>query len=248
MIPWLQRCLAAAAFACLFSAAALAQSPKPPSDPIDVANYVNGTAAYSKGDYATALQFFRPLANKGDGSAQFALGSMYADAQGVPPDDVKAYVWLSLASADFVRSARPDNLAEAKRKQVSARMTPAQIRQAQQLARDWKPWPTNEDAVAAYKIQDYKTALRIFNFLAYRGDVAAQASLGSMHARGEGVTPDLVSAYMWFNLVLTKPGISNEMYADLAKKSQTALVEHMNPAQVAQAEKLTREWKPSPVD
>jgi TPR repeat protein len=32
---------------------------------------------YSRGDYATALRFFRPIAEQGDARAQFVLASMY---------------------------------------------------------------------------------------------------------------------------------------------------------------------------
>ncbi len=42
-----------------------------------------GLAAYSRGDYATALKEYRPLAEQGDAVAQFALGSMYENGRGV---------------------------------------------------------------------------------------------------------------------------------------------------------------------
>ena len=37
----------------------------------------DGQAAYDRGDYATALRLFRPLAEKGNAIAQFDLGRMY---------------------------------------------------------------------------------------------------------------------------------------------------------------------------
>src|SRR5882724_11990527 len=43
----------------------------------------DGQAAYNRGDYATALRLFRPLADKGDSDAQNALGIMYDLGRGV---------------------------------------------------------------------------------------------------------------------------------------------------------------------
>jgi hypothetical protein len=37
-----------------------------------------GRRAYEKGDYATALKEFRPLADQGKADAQYNLGGMYA--------------------------------------------------------------------------------------------------------------------------------------------------------------------------
>ena len=45
-----------------------------------------GAAAYIRGDYATAIREWRPLAKQGHAPAQFILGIMYEDGQGVPQD------------------------------------------------------------------------------------------------------------------------------------------------------------------
>ncbi len=41
------------------------------------ADYKAGLEAYDRGDYATALTEFRPLAQQGHAGAQFNLGQMY---------------------------------------------------------------------------------------------------------------------------------------------------------------------------
>ena len=46
----------------------------------------DAAAAYKRGDYATAMRLFRPLADDGDASAQVVLGFMYKRGQGVPQD------------------------------------------------------------------------------------------------------------------------------------------------------------------
>ena len=54
--------------------------------------------AFISGDYATALQELRPLAEQGDAVAQIALGAMYAKGNGVPLDDYEAVKLLRLAA------------------------------------------------------------------------------------------------------------------------------------------------------
>ena len=57
-----------------------------------------GYAAYQTGDYATALRELTPLAKQGDASAQYFLGFMYDEGQGVPEDDKTAVKWYRLAA------------------------------------------------------------------------------------------------------------------------------------------------------
>ena len=42
----------------------------------------DAAAAEARGDYATALRLFRPLANQGNAVAQFSLGVMYDKGTG----------------------------------------------------------------------------------------------------------------------------------------------------------------------
>ena len=93
----------------------------------------DGRAAYDRGDYATALRLWAPLADQGSPSAQYNLGGMYASSrgvsQGVPHDLVQAYKWLSLAAS----RARGNDLREAAikaRDLVASGMTPARIAEA----------------------------------------------------------------------------------------------------------------------
>ena len=62
------------------------------------ADFAAGVEAYERGDYATALREFRPLAEQGDAAAQFNLGLMYANGEGVPEDDIQAVFWWRQAA------------------------------------------------------------------------------------------------------------------------------------------------------
>src|SRR5450759_6006866 len=89
--------------------------------------------AIKRRDYATALRLIRPLAEQGDASAQYNLGVFYDNGLGVPQDHVRALMWLNLSAAQGKEGAATF------RDLVARLMTPAQIDEAQKLAREWKP-------------------------------------------------------------------------------------------------------------
>ena len=133
------------------------------------ADYTTGYTAFQRGDYATAYREWQPLAEQGIATAQsnlgilhakglgvpqndtrattwfhqaaqqnyveaqFNLGILYAQGRGIRQNDVRAYMWLHLAArqghANAVRGLEV----------VARRMSPAQVAEAQVLARAWRP-------------------------------------------------------------------------------------------------------------
>ena len=93
--------------------------------------YFNGEGVPK--DYRQALRWFRLAADQGEAVAQTKIAIMYDDGRGVPHDIVQAYKWYSLAATNGDKPAA--ELRDASAKQ----MTPAQIAEAQKLARQWKP-------------------------------------------------------------------------------------------------------------
>ena len=87
-------------------------------------------------DYAEAVKWYRRAAEQGHAGSHYRLGRMYAEGKGVPMDLVRAHMWFNLAGAagHFLSPC-----AQQKRDLVASRMTPAQIAEAQRLARKWKP-------------------------------------------------------------------------------------------------------------
>ncbi len=74
---------------------------------------------------------------QGNARAQWILGSMYRDGEGVPQDYVRAHKWINLAAS---RASAEKNKEDASaRDRVAEKMTPAQIAETQRLAREWKP-------------------------------------------------------------------------------------------------------------
>ena len=70
----------------------------------------DGYAAYRAMDFGTAAETWRPLAEKGDPTAQYLLGNLYADGKGVARDDAAAFKWFRLA-ADQGNAAAQYNVA-----------------------------------------------------------------------------------------------------------------------------------------
>ena len=61
-------------------------------------DFQKGFEALGAGDYATALQEWKPLAEQGDAYAQFNLGLMYVNGDGVPQDYKEAASWFRKAA------------------------------------------------------------------------------------------------------------------------------------------------------
>ncbi len=84
-------------------------------------------------EYQEAVRWYRRAAEQGDASGQFNLSSMYGEGQGVPRNFVQAYMWMTLATA------RGNEISVTGLKILEKEMTPAQLAEAQRLAREWKP-------------------------------------------------------------------------------------------------------------
>lgn len=129
--------------------------------------YQEGVAAYQAGKFDVAAAKFKELAEQGDASAQFNLGSLYREGQGVSQDDKQAALWWAKA-ADQGHIDAMDNLglryakgegveqdmvqaykwfsiaalsknasAAANAKFAATKLTPEQLEQAQLLAKEW---------------------------------------------------------------------------------------------------------------
>jgi TPR repeat protein len=89
--------------------------------------------------------------------------------------------------------------------------------------------------------QDYAEALRWYHKAAEHGEAAAQFNLGLMYAAGQGAPQDYVQAHMWLNLAASRAsGDHQKKYAH----ERDLIAGKMTAQQVAEAQRLAREWKP----
>jgi len=84
-------------------------------------------------NYGEAVKWYRRAAEQGVAEAQIRLGFMYYEGKGVPPDYVEAHKWLNLAATNGLSDAAKG------RDTIENVMTPEQIAEAQNRAREWKP-------------------------------------------------------------------------------------------------------------
>jgi uncharacterized protein len=114
--------------------------------------------------------------------------------------------------------------------------------------REWQPMAEQGDARAQFYFGllyengdgvplDYAKARQWYEKAAVQGDAKAQLYLGLQSSFGQGVPMDLVDAYMWYSLATGNGNAHAPGYrADLSRQ--------MTPAQIAEAQKRVREWKP----
>jgi len=89
--------------------------------------------------------------------------------------------------------------------------------------------------------QDYKEAVRWSRAAAEQGHSGAQNNLGVKYDRGQGVPQDYIQAHMWFNLAASNlTGEDRES----AATNRDSIAEKMTSEQIAEAQRLAREWQP----
>jgi TPR repeat protein len=76
--------------------------------------------------------WYRKAAEQGDTYGQMNLGSAYDMGDGVPKDQVLAYMWLNLSAA------AGNELSRGELRDLEREMSKSQIQEAQRLTREWR--------------------------------------------------------------------------------------------------------------
>jgi uncharacterized protein len=100
--------------------------------------------------------------------------------------------------------------------------------------------------------QDYVEAAKWYLKAADQGLPCAQLQLGEMYRDGQGIEKDDVQAHKWLNLAaadevnlaLTKE-LATDYCVDTARNERNTLAQTMTPAQIAEAQRQARIWKPN---
>jgi TPR repeat protein len=93
--------------------------------------------------------------------------------------------------------------------------------------------------------RDYAAAVKLYRLAANRGNAEAQSSLGAMYENGRGVPIDHVQAHMWFSLAVAGFPASATDRREQSAQDRDRVSKRMTPAQIAQAQRLASDWKPS---
>ena len=98
------------------------------------------------------------------------------------------------------------------------------------------------DAWKAYLADDHQEYFRLTKRMAEQGDFGSQFVVGALYFGGQGVPQDYVRAYAWFNIAAAQGPPARQFSA--VKDSMDNVANLMTPAQIAEAQKLSRElWE-----
>jgi uncharacterized protein len=148
----------------------------------------SGVRDYNAGDKEGAARALEYAAGQGHALALWKLGRMYAEGDGVPHDDLKAFEFFSRI-ADENADDGPDS---SNATVVSSAFTA--------LGRYFL-----DGIKGSYVQPNVERAYEMFNYAAsYYGDPNAQYNLARLYLDGTGVPQDTRQAARWFNLAAEK--------------------------------------------
>jgi TPR repeat protein len=185
--------------------------------PTTAQDYDKGALAYQAGDYETALQEWRPLAEQGNAQAQVKLGVMYVYGNGVPQDYTEAVNWVRLAAEQGNAEAQF---------YLGYMYTDGEgVIQDYAEAVNWFRLAAEQGNAEARD--------DLIRLASEQGNAPAQYALGSMSADGDGVIQDTFIAHMWFN-------ISAANGHELGSAGRSLIEQRMTLEQIAEAQALAR--------
>ncbi len=207
-----------------------------------------GQAAYRHGDYATALLQFRSAADHGNAVAQYNLGRMYFDGQGVLQDFEVAAAWFRRA-ADQGHAGAQNSLGAIYLAGQGVEQNTAEALRWYRLAADqgYAIAQHNLGSIyfsGQYVPQNLVEAARWFSPAADQGYPGAMLGLAALFEDGQGVPRDNVRALMWYSLAAAHFGAEETDLRTEAEKFRDNLAEKMSSAQIAEAQRQAREWVP----
>lgn len=170
------------------AAAASASSARNPIEAFEKAR-----SAYRSGDKTAAVLSLQYAAGRGHAGAQWMLGRMYAEGDGVAHDDEKAFYYFR----EVVREASASNFLDSYDQQTDGPYVSSAL--------VWLGSYYLEGIPGTPVKPDPKIALRLFTDAAYNfGDPNAQYNLARMYLDGNGVKRDPERAVRWLNLAAQK--------------------------------------------
>ncbi|MCW8914516.1 MAG: sel1 repeat family protein [Magnetovibrio sp.] len=184
-----------------------------------------------------------PVAESGNADAQYAISVMYETGDGTSKNKREAVKWLLKAS--------DQGHAESRYKLGMMHATGGVVRQDYYLAAKYYRLAAtfNNHPEAQYRLgelhfngrgveHDYGKAIDFYRQAAKQGHAASQFILSSMYEEGWGVKRDLITAYIWMKLAVSKREESmaiNKKFDPVQKMK--ILRKKMNRFQVEEAEK-----------
>ncbi|MFZ6773259.1 tetratricopeptide repeat protein [Undibacterium sp. SXout7W] len=202
-------------------------------------DFEDGVNLYENQEMSEAADAFQAAADKDNADAQFNLGLMYLNGEGIEENYQQAMHW-------FEQSAAQNNVR-------------AQVNLARMYAKGKGVAPDYNTAVSWFKKAadqgyadaqyslgvlyvtgngtslDFNKAKDLFQQAADQNNASAQYQLGLMYFKGKGMTVDKVEAYKWMTLA--------GEYDDAVTFREYAR-QSMSEEQIEEATATAREWEP----
>ena len=84
-------------------------------------------------------------------------------------------------------------------------------------------------------LPELQGSVQVVQTVSGTGNAVAQTNLGLMYDNGLGVEQDYVQAHKWYNIAGTNGD-------ETGRKSKDDVEKQMNPDQIAEAQRLAKEW------
>jgi TPR repeat protein len=201
--------------------------------------------AYDAGNYEIAERLLRPLAEKGNASAQHIIGKMYYLGQGIPQNHLEAMKWFQ-RSADHGNALAQHNLG------VMHYMGQGVTQDYKEAAKWFRLSAEQGNAAAQNNLgkmhymglgvpQDNGEAAKWFRLSAEQGYSKGQVELGVMYMLGQGVTQDNVRAYMWVSLAIANDSAIQNNFSEIrVTYLRDAIANRMTSDQIAEAKERAK--------
>ena len=204
--------------------------------------------AYMRGDYVTALLGLDSYIKNGDARAQFMIGHMYDNGEGLPQDDVEAVSWYRFAAEQGFAMAQ-FSLGRMYAKGRGVLQDDAEAVRWYRLAAEQGDARGQLHLGLMYAngrgvAQNDAEAVWWCRLAAEQGEADAQLLIGFEYELGKRVVRNLVQAYKWYNLAASRFKASDQRVREKAVRSRERVASRLTPTELAKAQVLAREWRP----
>ena len=192
-------------------------------------------------DFAKAAEWYRKAADQGIVEAEYNLGVLYSNGQGVPKDQTEATHW-------FLKAVQQgDNNAANSLGDIYDNEGPGSSQNFAEAEKWYRKAAESGVANAQFNLgvmydigqgvkQDFAEALKWYRKAADQGNAAALCNIAILYYNGQGVPVDRVQAHRYF---LLAKELDEPRAANLIKLT----TEKLDSKQIAQAEAEAGDWR-----
>jgi len=232
--------------------AVVALSVLAPAAPVRADALSDGSAAYARGDYATAAATWGALAARGNAEAEFRMGVLHLRGEGVKQNTKTAMDWFRTAAgrghpeAQYLIGSRLVRSPDEKDHEAAYRMFRDAADQGHAGAMVFLAQMFNRGHGVPRDGEQSEVWMRT---AALSGSDHAALLLSQAWQHGKGVDPDPFTALIWMEvhvLLLQKKSGGRSQAAVMAKVRDRLIAKYagsaLNRTQIAEALQTAREW------